>query len=331
MNIIKVKNLSRTYEYYRKQSGLFASFKALFRREKLYTKAVDDINFTLDEGELVGFLGPNGAGKTTTLKMLSGILHPSGGEAKVLGYNPEKRQPEYQKQFALVMGQKNQLWWDLPAMESFIFNKEIYEVSDNEFKENLDELVELLEIKDILDIQVRKLSLGQRMKCELVAALLHKPKVLFLDEPTIGLDVVAQKNMRDFIRKYNKEKKTTIILTSHYMEDIKELCKRVIIIDYGKIIYDGALDDLMNRYAPHKILKITFDGKGVKKEEIKKYGEIDKFKTYYVSLKVGRDKVKDVASSILSSNMPVDDILIDEPEVDDVIRKIFKNNKKVDL
>src|SRR3989344_2282924 len=192
MPIIEVKNLTKKYEYYKKAPGLLASMKSLFHREKLYTEAVKDISFSIDEGELVGFLGPNGAGKTTTLKMLSGILYPTDGEAKVLGFTPWKRQKQFQKQFALVMGQKNQLWWDLPAMESFILNKEIYEVPDKQFHETLDELTELLEIKHILDVQVRKLSLGERMKCELVAALLHSPKVLFLDEPTIGLDVVSQ-------------------------------------------------------------------------------------------------------------------------------------------
>ncbi len=325
MSIIEVKNLSKTYEYYKKQPGLLASIKGLFKREKLFTDAVKNINFTIGEGELVGFLGPNGAGKTTTLKMLSGILYSSGGEALVLGHVPYKREKEYQKQFALVMGQKNQLWWDLPAMESFILNKEIYEIPDAEFKENLDELVELLEIKDILDIQVRKLSLGQRMKCELVAALLHKPKVLFLDEPTIGLDVIAQKNIRDFIKHYNKEKKTTIILTSHYMEDIKELCKRVIIIDRGQILYDGQLDDLIKKYAPYKVLNITFNDNGVKREEIEKFGNVQKYNSYAVALEVDREKVKEAATRILSSNLPVDDILIDEVDIDEVIRKIFRN------
>lgn len=326
MAIIEVKNLSKTYEYYKKQPGLWASIRGLFKREKLFTEAVKNVNFNIEEGELVGFLGPNGAGKTTTLKMLSGILYPTSGEARVLGYIPHKRQAEYQKQFALIMGQKNQLWWDLPAMESFILNKEIYEVSDKDFKENLDELVELLDIRDILDVQVRKLSLGQRMKCELVTALLHKPKVLFLDEPTIGLDVVAQKNIRDFIKKYNKEKKTTILLTSHYMEDIKELCKRVIIIDRGVIIYDGRLDDLIKKYAPYKILNIIFNGEGVKEADVKKYGIIHKFNPYSVSFEVAREKVKDVAAAILSSDLPVDDILIEEVEADEVVRKIFKNN-----
>jgi len=324
MSIIEVKNLSKVYEYYKKQPGLLASFKGLFKREKLFTEAVKEIDFNIEEGELIGFLGPNGAGKTTTLKMLSGILYPTSGEAKVLGFTPHKRQKEYQKQFALVMGQKNQLWWDLPAMESFILNKEIYEVPDKEFKENLDELVELLDVKDILDVQVRKLSLGQRMKCELVAALLHKPKILFLDEPTIGLDVVAQKNIRDFIKKYNREKKTTIILTSHYMEDIKELCKRVVIIDHGKIIYDGALNDLIIEYATFKVLNITFNDAGVQKEQVEKFGKLQKFNQYSVSIEVEREKVKEVAMAILSSDLPVDDILIDEVDIDEVIRKIFK-------
>jgi len=328
MPVIQVKNLVKSYEYYKKQPGLWASLKSLFHREKLFAEAVKNISFSINEGELVGFLGPNGAGKTTTLKVLSGILYSNAGEVKVLGYNPYKRQKEYQKQFALVMGQKNQLWWDLPAMESFILNKEIYEVMDEDFKKNLDELVNLLDIKNILDIQVRKLSLGQRMKCELVAALLHKPKVLFLDEPTIGLDVMAQKNIRDFIKKYNQEKKTTIILTSHYMEDISQLCKRVIIINLGEIVYDGELQALINKYAPYKLVTITFNNEGVTKEELENFGEIGEFNPYKASLKISRDCAKEIASQILSSHLPVDDILIDEPEIDDIIRKIFQNGAK---
>jgi ABC-2 type transport system ATP-binding protein len=323
MALIEVKNLSRTFEYYRKQRGLLGSFKSFFHREKLYAEAVKDINFSIEEGELIGFLGPNGAGKTTTLKMLSGILHSTGGEIKVLGHIPAQREKEYQKQFALVMGQKNQLIQDLPALETFIVNKEIYEMPDKEFKESLDELVELFDIQDILDIQVRKLSLGQRMKCELVAALLHKPKVLFLDEPTIGLDVVAQKNIRDFIKKYNREKKTTIILTSHYMEDIRELCQRVIIINLGQIIYDGKLDDLIKKYAPYKLLKVIFNGNGIKREDVEKFGEVLALTPYTCTIKTKRDETKEVAIALLSSGLPVDDIIIDEVDVDDVIRQIF--------
>ncbi len=327
MSIIEVENLSKNYEYYEKQPGIKASFKALFQRKKMNIKAIEKINFNIDEGELVGFLGPNGAGKTTTLKILSGILHPTDGKARVLGYEPWKRQKEYQKQFALVMGQKNQLWPDLPAMDSFVLNKEIYGLSDKEFKKNLSELVDVLDIKNALDIQVRKLSLGQKMKCELVAALLHKPKVLFLDEPTIGLDVVAQKNIRDFIKRYNRERKTTVMLTSHYMEDISQLCKRIIIINLGKILYDGQLDDLIKKYVPYKLLNITFNDNGVKQYEVEKYGLIDKFDQFNVTFKIDRAKIKEVAIAILSSDLPVDDVLIDEADIDDVIRKIFSGNK----
>ncbi len=323
MSIIEVKNLSKSYEYYRQGPGLLGAVKSFFTRETLYAEAVKDVSFSIAEGELVGFLGPNGAGKTTTLKMLSGILYPTGGEARVLGFLPTERKSEYQKQFALVMGQKNQLVADLPAMESFVLNKEIYEISDGNFKKTLDELVEILGIGSILDIQVRKLSLGQRMKCELAAALIHSPKVLFLDEPTIGLDVVAQKNIRDFLKHYNKEKKTTIILTSHYMEDIKDLCRRVIIINLGKVIYDGAIDELIKKHAPYKLLKITFEANGIKKEQAEKYGEVSEFSPYSCIIKVSRNDAKKVAIALLSSSLPVDDILIDEVEIDDVIREVF--------
>jgi len=320
---IDVRHLSRNYEYYRKRPGLWGSLQGLLHREKLVAEAVTDISFSIEKGELVGFLGPNGAGKTTTLKVLSGILYPTSGDVRVLGHVPFKRQREYQKQFALVMGQKNQLWWDLPARESFLLNKEIYEVSDQDFGRSLDEFSELLGIGEVLDIPVRKLSLGQRMKCELVTALIHRPKVLFLDEPTIGLDVVAQKSIRDFIRQYNEEKKTTVILTSHYMEDISRLCRRVIIIDLGKIIYDGPLDDLIRQYARHKLLTIFFSNGSVRQEDLGRYGEVVSCEADRSVLRIPRDRVKAAASAILSSPLPVDDILINEMEIDDVIRIIF--------
>ncbi len=326
MATISVKNLNKKYEYYRKSSGLWNSVKSLFHREKLFTEAVKDISFEIKEGEFVGFLGPNGAGKTTTLKMLSGILYPTSGKATVLGYVPSKRQAVFQKQFALVMGQKNQLWWDLPAMESFLLNKAIYEVPDAEFDASLNELTELLEIKDILDIPVRKLSLGQRMKCELAAALLHSPKVLFLDEPTIGLDVVSQNNIREFLKKYNKTKKTTIILTSHYMEDVAALCERVIIINYGQVIYDGKLAALLDEHADHKILEITFT-EDIEKSTLQKYGTVKEYKTKYAIVEVPKTSAKKVAAEILTK-LPVDDILINEVSIDDVIRHIFSLSKK---
>ena len=325
MPIIEVKNLSKTFDYYKKEAGLKASIKSLFNRKKLFKTAIDDISFNIEEGEFVGFLGPNGAGKTTTLKVLSGILHPSAGECTVLNHTPYNREKDYQMEFALVMGQKSQLWWDLPAMDSFVLNKEIYEVPTEDFKKNILELTELLGITDILDVQVRKLSLGQRMKCELVAALLHKPKVLFLDEPTIGLDVVAQKNIRDFLKKYNKENKTTIILTSHYMEDIKELCERVIIIDHGKIGFDGNLDELVKNTASQKVLKLEFEQK-VTKSELNKFGKVINFDPYSAELSIERDNIRKVASDILASTLPISDIAITEVPIDDVIKKYLLIN-----
>lgn len=347
MSIISVKNLSKTFESYKKQPGLKGAFKALFSREKIFKKAVKDVSFEIGKGELVGFLGPNGAGKTTTLKMLAGILYPTGGSAKILGFVPWERKNEYKKQFAFVMGQKSQLWWDLPPLETFILNREIYEIDKKVFERTLGELVELLGIEDIIKVPVRNLSLGQRMKCEIVASLIHSPKVLFLDEPTIGLDVIAQKKMRDFVKHYNEERKTTIILTSHYMEDIVALAKRVIIIDSGEIIYDGPIASLIEKYAPYKLLKITFE-KNIKKYDLEKfvplprknsgeasppshkhYGEASKVVSLggnIFQIEVPRAESARIAGEILNK-FPVDDILIDEPEARDIIRMIFEKKK----
>ena len=323
MPIVEVKNLSKRYEFIKKKPGVINTLKNLFTREKHYKSAVKKINFSIREGELVGFLGPNGAGKTTTLKMLSGIITPTSGEAKVLGYVPWKREPEYQKQFAMVMGQKNQLWWDLPPMESFLLNKEIYEVDNDRFKKSLDMLTKILKVKDILHKQVRQLSLGERMKCELISSLLHNPRVLFLDEPTIGMDVVAQKNIRDFLIRYNQEKKTTIILTSHYMEDIIKLCKRIIIIHHGVIIYDGLVDKLIKKYAPNKVVKVYLDSE-VTRDEAEKMGEVFEFEPNTITYSVPRKKIRESAAKILSSKLPVRDIDIGEIKVEKIIRNIFK-------
>ncbi|EKE19344.1 MAG: hypothetical protein ACD_9C00047G0008 [uncultured bacterium] len=320
--IIEVKNLCKTYEYVEKKPGLKHSFRNLFKAEKIQKKAVKDISFKINKGELIGFLGPNGAGKTTTLKMLSGILTPTSGKVSVLGYEPIKRQKEYKMQFAFVMGQKMQLWWDLPPMESFLLNKKIYEVADKDFEKNLKEMVELLDVKEIINKQVRQLSLGERMKCELIAALLHSPKVLFLDEPTIGLDVVAQKKIRDFIRKYNEKRKTTIILTSHYMEDIAQLCKRIVIIDQGKIIYDGPLEDLTAKYVPNKKITIYFEDEIVQKD-VEMFGDIIEFGSLKVVFEVPRTEVKNTTVKLLSSTLPVKDIEIDEEDIESIIRNIF--------
>ncbi|MDD3646887.1 MAG: ABC transporter ATP-binding protein [Candidatus Dojkabacteria bacterium] len=321
--IIEVKNLKKYYKQHKKEPGLKGSIKALFKRKYKTIKAVDDVSFTIDKGEMVGFIGPNGAGKTTTLKVLSGLLYPTAGEAKVLGYIPHKRQPEYQKQFSLVMGQKNQLWWDLPAIESFILNKEIYEVPNEQYKKTVAELSELLDVKDVLKVQVRKLSLGQRMKCELIAALLHSPKVLFLDEPTIGLDVVMQKKIREFFKEYNKKFETTVILTSHYMDDVKELCKRIIMINKGIVVYDGSLEKIIQKYAANKYIKMVFL-KEVAKTDIAKFGKVVEHEPLKATISVERKETPHVASEVLR-NLPVDDLDIAEPELDDIIRKLFEN------
>lgn len=319
--VIQVSKLKKFYKIHKKEPGLRGSIESLFKRKYETVKAVNDVSFTIRQGELVGFIGPNGAGKTTTLKVLSGLLYPDGGITRVLGYDPYKRQKEFQKQFSLVMGQKNQLWWDLPAMETFLLNKEIYEISEKQFKQTLDELVELLEVKDILKIQVRKLSLGQRMKCELIAALLHSPKVLFLDEPTIGLDVVMQKKMRDFIKEYNQRFRASIILTSHYMEDVKELCQRVIIIDQGKIVFDGQLEKVVQKFAADKMISLVL-AKKVNPREFEEIGQIKEFEFPKVVIAVRRAAAPLAAAQILQK-FPVTDLNIEEPRIEDIIRQVF--------
>lgn len=322
MNTIHVSELKKTYHVHKKAPGLLNSLKSVVRRQRIAVDAVKGVSFDIEQGEVVGFLGPNGAGKTSTLKMLSGILHPSSGEATVLGHVPWKREKEYQKQFSLVMGQKNQLWWDLPAMDSFYLNKVIYEVPDEQFHKMVEKLSELLDVKDVLHIQVRKLSLGQRMKCELISALLHQPKVLFLDEPTIGLDVVSQQSIREFIREYNAQFKTTVLLTSHYMDDVEALCDRVIIIDKGSMIFDDSLDTLLSSYTTHKILKLTFL-EDVTQDDLTKFGKVREWSKRHVVLEIPKKDQREVAKKILGT-LPVDDILIDEVDVEEVIRTIFK-------
>lgn len=324
MPTILVSHLSKYYQVHQKEPGLGGSIKSLFHRKYYDVKAVDDVSLEINEGELVGFIGPNGAGKTTTLKTLSGLLYPTKGEVSVLGYTPWKRQPEFQKQFALVMGQKNQLWWDLPAIESFILNKEIYEVPNERYQETLAELTELLEVKDLLKVQVRKLSLGERMKMELIAALIHSPKVLFLDEPTIGLDVVAQKKMRDFIKIYNQKYQATIILTSHYMDDVKELCKRIIIIDKGKVLFDGLLEDIVKKYADHKNLSVVLEKELTRKqiEHLESLGGVKEFNYPKLILQVARENSNKVAAKLLQS-YPVADLNIEESPIEDIIREVF--------
>lgn len=286
-------------------------------------RAVNNLSFTIQEGELVGFIGPNGAGKTTTLKALSGLLYPTSGNVFVLDHNPWDRKSEFLKQIALVMGQKNQLWWDLPAIETFELNRAIYEIPTAEFEKTLNELVTLMEMEKFLETPVRKLSLGQRMRMELIASLLHKPKVMFLDEPTIGLDLIAQLKVRDFIYEYNKKYNATILLTSHNMDDLTNLARRVIVINEGKLLFDGVFENLLTKYAKEKIIKVTLTS-DENLGDIEKIGKVKKLSFPEVTIAVPRSSVALSASELLA-NFPVGDLTIEEVSIDDVIRRVYKN------
>ncbi|MDA1079387.1 MAG: ATP-binding cassette domain-containing protein [bacterium] len=324
--VITVANLKKHFTVYKKQPGLLASFRSLWHREYETVAAVDGVSFMIEQGEVVGFIGQNGAGKTTTLKMLSGLLYPTSGDISVLGFNPWDRKSAFQKQFSLVLGQKNQLWWDLPAMETFLLNQAIYDIPETQFRKTLDKLVELLDVADCIHIQVRKLSLGQRMKCELIAALLHNPKVLFLDEPTIGLDVIMQKTLRDFIAEYNREFGATVILTSHYMDDVKELCKRVIMIDRGKKIYDGSLQNIIDKYARNKTLSLVFS-ESVPKKSLTTFGSMKEWNKTSATLLVPRKEATKIAARLLES-LPVQDLNIEEAPLEAIIREVFGTQAK---
>jgi ABC-2 type transport system ATP-binding protein len=322
---ILVDQLCKYYQVHQKEPGFIGSMKSFVHRKYFYVKAVDGVSFNIEPGEMVGFLGPNGAGKTTTLKVLSGLLFPTQGRASVLGFTPHERRPAYLKQFTLVMGQKNQLIWDLPAIETFLVNKAIYEISAPDYDATLKELDELLDLQPLLKKQVRKLSLGERMKCELAAALLHRPKVLFLDEPTIGLDVTMQVAIRQFVAAYNQRHGATVILTSHYMADVTALTKRVIVIDRGKLLYDGDLRQLVEQVAPYKLLSLVLR-EGTSPNVLARYGEIESIDGVKATLRVPRGQATEVAAHLLSS-IKVDDVLIEEPPVEDIIRQVFAESR----
>jgi len=320
---IEVSSLTKTFRTYKKQPGFRGAIRGLFKRDYEKIAAVNAVSFQIEPGELVGFLGPNGAGKTTTLKMLAGLLYPTSGGARVLGHVPWERADAYRRQFALVLGQKNQLWWDLPARESLELNAKIYGIPRDRFERTVAELTEMLNVRDKLNISVRELSLGERMKMELIASLLHQPKILFLDEPTIGLDVVSQKVVREFLKHHNTTQKTTILLTSHYMEDIQALCQRVIIIDHGQISFDGRLSEVVDRFADFKLISIECDGAdGCTDASLKKYGELVEKTPGSIKLKVKRDRVIPVCKALLDE-LPVRDIDIEEVPIEDVIRQLF--------
>ena len=320
--MIEVENLTRIFRTYKKQPGFWGGVKGLVKREFEETRAADSVTFRIGEGELVGFLGPNGDGKTTTLKMLSGLIYPTSGTARVAGFDPTKRENEYRRLFALVLGQKNQLWWDLPAQESFYLLRAIYGLDQKPYQATLDELVGLLGVRTKLNVMVRELSLGERMKMELIAALLHRPRVLFLDEPTIGLDVISQKSVREFLRDYNRRYKTTILLTSHYMADISSLCERVIVIDHGKKIYDGDLDRITGAGARQRIIKFKPRNSSFPAGWKPAHGTAQACEDGEMLLHVPSEHVTTVCQQILTQGA-VDDITIQDVPLEDVISELF--------
>lgn len=320
VNAIELRGLTKIFRTYRKERGIAGAVKGLFYREHTETRAVNEVSFSIGEGEFVGFLGPNGAGKTTTLKMLSGLLHPTRGEATVLGYVPWERKDAMKRQISLLMGQKNALWWDLPARESLELNRAIYEIPRPNFERIVGELTEMLGVREQLDVMVRELSLGQRMKMELIAALLHSPKVLFLDEPTIGLDVVSQKVVREFLKRHNLERRTTIILTSHYMQDIEALCDRVVLIDHGKVMYDGPLDQIVEQFAGNKIIEAKFSTPVTC--DFSDLGGVLEQKPDEVRIEAPRARVADVCRTLLDK-APVADLTVTEPPIEEIIRQFF--------
>jgi ABC-2 type transport system ATP-binding protein len=325
MPAILTEDLRKVYVSHKKEPGIWGGIKGLFTREKVEVEAVKGISLSVEQGEMVGFLGPNGAGKTTTLKMLSGILYPSAGRAEVLGYTPQDRRPEMLRQISLVMGNKMQLWWDLPAWDSFVVLRELYEVSDAQFKQRSEFLIETLQLTDKIHTQVRKLSLGERMKCELVAALLHSPSVVFLDEPTIGLDVVSQKRIRDFLKQLHREDGCTIILTSHYMQDVQELCDRVVVIDQGSLIFDGELAALSTRISDTKRIRLQFK-ETLPESRIQGYGKVIEHADSGTVIEVPRAETATVAARVLA-DLPVEDVGIEEVEFDEVIRALFSRDE----
>jgi ABC-2 type transport system ATP-binding protein len=322
-SVVHVSELTKVFKVPEREAGLRAAAKALFRRKTLEVRAVDAISFDIQPGEVVGFLGPNGAGKTTTLKMLSGLLYPTGGEARVLGHIPSRREKDYLRRITLVMGNRNQLQWDIPALDSFELNRAIYRLRREDYVEMRDELIELLDVEDLVRKPVRNLSLGERMKVEIVGALLHRPQVLFLDEPTIGLDVTMQKRIRTFVAEYNQRHGATVLLTSHYMADVEALCKRVIVIHHGRLLFDGALASLADEFAAYKTIGVVLEDGAA---PLDAYGEIIHRDGDRVTLRVPKADTSRVAARLLSEQ-EVLDLTIEEPPIEDVIELVFAQSQ----
>ena len=321
--VITISQLAKHYQVPEREGGMKAAITSLFNRKYKTIKAVDSITFNIEPGEVVGFLGPNGAGKTTTLKMLSGLLHPTSGHVRVLGFEPRHRSHEYLRQVTLVMGNRNQLTWDLPALDSFDLQRAVYGIPLDDFKRTRDEFIELLDLGDLVKKPVRNLSLGERMKMEIVGALLHRPKVLFLDEPTLGLDVTMQRRIRTFIAEYNRRYNATVLLTSHYMADVEALCKRVIVIHHGHILFDGDLSNLVNQFSSYKTLSLSLQNSNI---ELEKYGEVVSREDGKVTLRVPKARTSEVTAKLLSEYQ-VDDLTVEDTPVDDVIDQVFSQKE----
>ncbi len=333
-NIIEVNQLSKTYKTHKREKGLANAFKSLFKREYTYKKALDKISFTISKGEIVGLVGPNGAGKSTTIKALSGVLFPSSGQVNVLGFIPWKDRKKYVKEIGVVFGQKEQLWWDLPAVDSFYLVKELYKIPESTFNKNLSYMTDLLDLKEVIKTPVKDLSLGERMKCKAVMALLHNPKLVFLDEPSIGLDVIAKDRLREFIKKVNQEKDTTFIITTHDMQDIEKLCKRIIIINHGIIVYDGLLEKIREKFLKIKRINVRFESKTTVQKisgaKIEKKGDYESD----IEVDTAKCPINKVISELIS-NYEVADININDPPIEEIIKLIYaekeqKHHKNID-
>ncbi len=324
---IHIKDLTKIYKVPERDPGLKAAVVSLFKRKYKQVRAVDGISFEIEPGEIVGFLGPNGAGKTTTLKMLSGLLFPTSGELSVLGYVPKKRERDFLRQITLVMGQRSQLNWDIPAMDSYDLYRAIYGIPVEQYKQTRDEMIEVMQLGSLVNKPVRNLSLGERMKAEMVGALLHQPQVLFLDEPTIGLDVTMQRRIRSFIQEYNKKHNATVLLTSHYMADVEALCKRVIVIHHGKLLFDGDLSRLVERFSAMKTLVVTTSEMNGKSPDMSKYGSVVTAEPNRVTLRVSKADAPQVTARLLA-DLPVTDLTVEDPPIEEVIEDVFNQPKE---
>lgn len=326
--IISIKDINKSFKLFKRKAGLKGALKSFFKRDYYQFHALKNISLNINEGEIIGILGENGAGKTTLIKLMVGLLHPTSGSIVIDGYNPWKRNHEFLKKISIVMGQKNQLWWDIPASESFLLNKHIYGIENNKYEKILNELVDYLDVREKIDVQVRRLSLGERMKMEIIAALLHQPKIVLLDEPTLGLDVISQSKIREFVKHYNNEYKTTFVITSHYTQDIQEMCKRVHVLNKGESVYDGDFSELIKSINPKRrlVFEFTSDPDMDYIDRLRSSFPLD-IKDRILSAELSEDKLRDLLKDLLSNHSPQSMSFIDLP-VEETMKNFFENPNK---